>query len=378
MNTSEPPRTEVHRLLGLAVEWGASDLHLAAGNPPVLRVHGDLVPIEGAEPLSADDLREGVREMLGDERFEELGRSLEFDGSTSLDTGHRIRINAYIEKGGPALALRVLPSEFFAIGALGLPERICDRIVRMHQGLVLVTGATGSGKTTTIASLVNEINRSRPVHIHTIEDPIEYIHASKRAYVTQRELGKDTGSFAEALRRSLRQDPDVVVIGEMRDVETMETALTLAETGHVTFATLHTSDAAQTISRVISAFPAARQPQIRIQMATTLAFIISQKLIPNAAGDGRSLAAEILVATPAVRALIRENKAHQLLMTMQTSYELGMRTMNQSLATLVGSGRVTRETALGYAENREELAELVASGDGARPVGALDRRRRNR
>jgi twitching motility protein PilT len=350
---------DVLKLLALAVERSASDLHLAAGNPPLLRIHGALDPLHGSASLTDATVRCMIQDLVGEERLGEIEKAREFDGSFALPSGQRIRINVYVQNETLAAALRVLPSEFFPLEKLGLPKGACMRIIRLHQGLVLVTGATGSGKTTTIASLVNEINRTRSVHIHTIEDPIEYVHVSNRAFVTQREVGRDTGGFAEATRRSFRQDPDVVVIGEMRDTETMATALTLAETGHLTFATLHTSNAVQTISRVISAFPAEQQPQIRIQLATTLAFVISPQLIPNVHDEGRSLAAEVLVVTSAVRALIREKKTHQLHMTMQTNYELGMRTLNQALHALVSKDRIARDMAMDYSDDKQELTELL-------------------
>jgi twitching motility protein PilT len=352
-------KKEILRLLELAVERGASDLHLAAGNPPLLRVHGSLDPLHGGTVLTDVAVRGMIQDLVGEKRITLIEKEREFDGSFDLAGGHRIRINVYVQSETLAVALRILPSDFFSLDDLGLPGGVCRQIVALHQGLVLVTGATGSGKTTTIASLINEINRTRPVHIHTIEDPIEYVHVSNRAFVTQREVGRDTGGFAEATRRSLRQDPDVVVIGEMRDVDTMATALTLAETGHLTFASLHTSEAIQTVSRVISAFPAEQQPQIRIQLATTLAVVICQKLIPCTDGRGRALAAEVLVATPAVRALIRENKTHQLRMTMQTGFEHEMQTMNQSLYTLVRDNRVKPDTAVDYSDNKQELNELL-------------------
>ncbi|MFP4379741.1 MAG: type IV pilus twitching motility protein PilT [Candidatus Sumerlaeia bacterium] len=355
---------EVFELLALAVDRGASDLHLAAGNPPLLRVHGVLDPLPDRAPLTDAGVRAIIQDIIGEERLGEIENVREFDGSFALPSGHRIRINVYIQNETLAAALRVLPSEFYPVDKLGLPKSACMQIIKLHQGLVLVTGATGSGKTTTIASLVNEINRTRPVHIHTIEDPIEYVHVSKRAFVTQREVGRDSGSFAEATRRSLRQDPDVVVIGEMRDTETMETALTLAETGHLTFATLHTSNAVQTISRVISAFPAEQQPQIRIQLATTLAFVICQQLIPKLDNEGRSLAAEVLVVTPAVRALIRENKTHQLRMTMQTGCDHDMSTMNQSLGALVKTGMISKNDAMDYSDDKQELVDLMQETHG--------------
>jgi twitching motility protein PilT len=325
-----------------------------------VRIHGSLLPLECSSDLTDRDVHDLIAQLLTPDDLKEAEEAREYDGAITLASGIRLRINIYQQSGALAAVLRLLPSEFFPLDQLGIPAEVCTMIITLQQGLVLVTGATGSGKTTTIASLVNEINRRRPLHIHTIEDPVEYVHRSCCSFVTQREVGRDTSSFAEASRRSLRQDPDVVVIGEMRDIETMATALTLAETGHLTFATLHTADAVQTVSRVISAFPAQQQPQIRIQLANTLSFAICQKLIPQARGSGRSLAAEVLVATQAVRALIRENKTHQLRMTMQTSHQHNMRTMNQSLACLVAGGLVNRDTALAYSDDAEELIDLIS------------------
>lgn len=352
-----PP--DIDSLLKIACDRDASDLHLTTDEPPILRCNGRIEPLTDAGDLSEDDVRQMFITLTDKKRLEHLMETKEYDGSMATPEGQRVRINAYLQKDRLALALRILPSEFFDLYELGLPEIVCERIVGMHQGLVLVTGATGSGKTTTLASLLNEINRTRSLHIHTIEEPIEYVHTSRQSFVTQRAIGEDTQDFPEASRRALRQDPDVVLIGEMRDTDTMSTALTLAETGHLTLATLHTSTAMQTISRIISAFPAARQVQIRVQLASTLAFVICQKLIPNADGQGRSLAAEILAGNSAVRAMIREKKTHQLKMTMQTNYEIGMRTMNQSLVALVNEGRISRSTALNYSDDEEGLEDLL-------------------
>ena len=339
---------------------GGSDLHLATGNPPVFRVHGRLERLaDQQEPLSAESIAAVVAGAVGDAALDRLRHTGELDAAFERKDGTRLRINAYRQQGDFAAAIRLLPHRFFALEELGLDMGVLKRICAMQAGLVLVTGSTGSGKSTTIASLVHEINKTRPCHIHTIEDPVEYRHRSLRGFVTQREVGRDTASFAEALRRSMRQDPDVIVVGEMRDVETMSAALAMAETGHLTFATLHTSDAAQTVSRVVSAYPAAHQAQVRVQLATTLQVVICQKLVPWANGAGRSLAAEILVATPNVRTMIREEKTHQMRTAMQTGAEHGMQTLNQSLLELLARRKIDRATALEYSEEKANLTEEI-------------------
>lgn len=338
----------------------ASDLHLAVGAPPVFRIHGGLQGLpQCADPVHAETLRNVVVQALGEAAWQKLEREQELDAAFSGPGGIRLRLNGYKEENGFALAIRFLPGRFFELKELGLPLPVLEQCCALQSGLVLVTGATGSGKSTTIASMVHRINQQRSCHIHTIEDPIEYRHASLRAYVTQREVGRDTASFAEALRRSMRQDPDVIVVGEMRDVETMSAALTLAETGHLTFATLHTADAVQTISRIISAFPAAQQAQARVQLASTLRVAICQKLLPCTPKPGRRLAAEVLVVTPSVRAMIREEKTHQMQTAMQTGGEHGMQTLNQSLLRLVNEGAVSPATALAYAEDKPGLREQI-------------------
>jgi twitching motility protein PilT len=337
---------------------GGSDLHLASGNPPVFRVHGRLLRLESlGEPLRPEAIAAAIAGVVGDDALDRLRHVGELDAAFERKDGTRLRINAYRQQGEFAVAIRLLPSRFFGLEELGMDMGVLKRICGMQAGLVLVTGTTGSGKSTTIASLVHEINVKRACHIHTIEDPVEYRHRSETGFVTQREIGRDTASFAEALRRSMRQDPDVIVVGEMRDVETMSAALALAETGHLTFATLHTSDAAQTVSRVISAYPAAHQAQVRVQLATTLQVVICQKLVPWANGAGRSLAAEILVATPNVRAMIREEKTHQMRTAMQTGAEHGMQTLNQSLVGLVARRKIDRATALDFSEDKAGLME---------------------
>jgi twitching motility protein PilT len=333
----------------------ASDLHLAAGNPPIVRLHGQLCALKAYPALAAAEVSTLIGELVSEGDYDRLIKGGELDSAITLDGGYRLRINAYRQQDSLAAALRLLPNRFFAFEELGLPMQVLESICQLHSGLILVTGATSSGKSTTIASLVHQINNTRPCHIHTIEDPVEYRHISNKAFVTQREVGRDTATFAEALRRSMRQDPDVIVVGEMRDLETISAALTLAETGHLTFATLHTASAAQTISRVISSYPAGQQAQTRVQLASTLQYVICQRLIPWDTGTGRSLAAEVLVVTPAVRAMIRDEKTHQIKTVMQTNHDSGMRTMNQSLLELVESGRVSPHSALEYSEDKKEF-----------------------
>ncbi len=349
---------DLNRWLEELAAQGGSDLHLAADNPPVIRLHGRLERLgERDAPLSAEAITEAIAGVVDEEAMARLRQTGELDSAFELKDGTRLRINAYRQQGNFAAAIRLLPNRFFELDELGLDVKLLRRICAMQSGLVLVTGATSSGKSTTIASIVNEINKTQALHIHTIEDPIEYRHVSQQSFVTQREVGRDTESFAEALRRSLRQDPDVIVVGEMRDLETMTAALTLAETGHLTFATLHTSDAVQSISRIISAYPAMHQAQVRVQLASTLRVVMSQKLVPWANGKGRSLAAEILVATPSVCAMIREEKTHQMRTAMQTGGEHGMQTLNQSLLSLLNRRIIDRATALEYSEDKALLLE---------------------
>ncbi|MDR1923927.1 MAG: PilT/PilU family type 4a pilus ATPase [Planctomycetaceae bacterium] len=341
---------DTQALLRYLISEGGSDLHLAADNPPMIRIHGKLVPLADQPVLSASDTQLIISQLVLESEMHELQRSGELDAAIELEGGYRIRINAYRQQGSYAAAIRLLPNKFFDFKELGLPINVLEHICQLHSGLVLVTGATSSGKSTTIASIVNRINQERYCHIHTIEDPVEYRHRSMRSYVTQREVGKDTSTFGEALRRSMREDPDVIVIGEMRDLETMSAALTLAETGHLTFATLHTSTAIQTVSRIVSAFPAAQQPQIRVQLASTLQYAICQKLIAWDNGKGRSLVAEILYVNSAVRAMIRDEKTHQIMNVMQTNYEQGMRTLDQSLDDTIKKGHISAKNAKLYRE----------------------------
>lgn len=344
-----------HSLCHELVQQNGSDLHLAAENPPVIRLHGKLGPLEGYPVLTAKDINQICIDLVGADAFKVLEEQGDLDRAVSLEGGYRLRINAYRQQDTHAMAIRLLPNRFFKFCELGLPEEILESICDLQSGLILVTGATSSGKSSTIASIVNKINQERPCHILTIEDPIEYKHISKQAFVSQREIERDTESFSEALRRAMRQDPDVIVIGEMRDLDTMSAAMTLAETGHLTFATLHTNSAISTITRIVSAYPAAQQAQARIQLADSLQYVISQKLISKDKGNGLALAAEILVVTPAVRALIRESKSHQIKTAMQTSKNLGMQTLNQSLESLVYKGDINFDTALRYSEEKGEF-----------------------
>ncbi|MDR2116804.1 MAG: PilT/PilU family type 4a pilus ATPase [Planctomycetaceae bacterium] len=341
---------EAYKLLQQLVTENGSDLHLAADNPPMIRIHGKLIPLKNHSVLTADETFSVISQLVNQPALAELQKTGELDAAFELEGGYRIRINAYRQQGTYAAALRLLPNRFFEFKELGLPMNVLEHICQLHMGLILVTGATSSGKSTTIASIVNRINKERACHIHTIEDPVEYRHYSHKSFVTQREIGSDTATFAEALRRSMREDPDVIVVGEMRDLETMSAALTLSETGHLTFATLHTSTAIQTISRIVSAFPAAQQAQIRVQLASTLQYVICQKLVPWDNGEGRSLVAEILIVNSAVRAMIREEKTHQISNVMQTNYDLGMRTLAQSLEDVVRQKRISAKTAQLYLE----------------------------
>jgi twitching motility protein PilT len=347
-------KKKLDELLKCFIESGSSDLHITVNEPPYYRIHGSLFPMPDLEALSVDELTALTRELIGEDKYKEFVCGNELDMAVSYgDT--RLRINIYMQQKMISWALRALPSKFFPLDELGLPVKICEKICKLQKGLVLVTGATGSGKSTTLASIINKINESRQCHIFTIEDPVEYRHSNKKAFISQREVGDDTASFSEALRRILREDPDVVLIGEMRDRDTMQAALTLAETGHLTFATLHTAEAIQTVTRIIGAFPANEQEQIRTQLATTLQLVISQQLVPWDDGRGRSLAAEILVATPAVKAMIRENKIHQIASAMQTGLQTGMKTMNISLQELYTAGKIKAETALDWSIDKEDM-----------------------
>lgn len=354
MQTAQP-RIEV--LLEEVIKKKASDLHLQVGLPPMLRIDGALKPVSGADALSEEGVEALVFAILDDDQKQILLKDKEFDFSFAFGDLGRFRVNAFHERGNLAAALRLIPNEVLTIEQLGLPQ-IVNKFADYPRGLVLVTGPTGSGKSTTLAALVHKINHERSAHIVTIEDPIEFTHKSVKSVIVQREVHYDTFSFSAALRSSLRQDPDVVLIGEMRDLETIAAAITIAETGHLVFATLHTNSAAQSIDRMIDVFPPHQQPQIRAQLSNILMSITSQRLIP-AIGGGRIAAAEILVANPAVRNIIREGKSHQLDAVIQTGAEYGMQSMDKTLVSLIHSGTITYDEARNYAIDLDELDRLM-------------------
>ncbi len=344
----------IQLLIDTLIERKSSDLHLTADVPPAYRIHGELIQLTDMHTPTQEEMVTLSKELVGENYYKKFEEENELDAAISYKE-YRIRVNFYVQMNKIAWALRLLPDRFFPLDMLGLPEQVVQNITQMQKGLVLVTGATGSGKSTTLASIIHEINKTRKDHIVTIEDPVEYVHTSVESFVTQREVGVDTSSFHEALRRVLREDPDVVLIGEMRDTITMRAALTLAETGHLTFATLHTSDAPQTVSRIIGSFPADEQEMIRTQLATTLSYIICQQLLPTADGKGRTMVSEVLVGTPAVRALVRENKIHQIPSLIQTGHQMGMRSMDAVIKQRYQAGIITRQTAIEYANSRDDI-----------------------
>ncbi|MFQ5426227.1 MAG: type IV pilus twitching motility protein PilT, partial [Gaiellales bacterium] len=349
-------------LLEVVVQQGASDLHITSGSAPALRLNGRLEAIEDVEPLTPDDCRGLVYRILSSEQQKLLEVNRQIDLSYALPGIARFRVNAFFQRDSLAAALRMIPMELKALADLGLPTSLYDLAGR-PRGLVLVTGPTGSGKSTTLSALIDEINRTRNDHIVTIEDPIEFLHSHKSCIVNQREIGPDAVSFAEALRGALRQDPDVILLGEMRDLETISTALTAAETGHLVLATLPTQDAGSTVDRLIDVFPPAQQSQIRIQIAGSLQGVVSQALLPTVDRRGRAPAVEILIPDDAVRNLIRQGKVEQIYTVMQTQTKRGMQTMEQSLADLVRRGRITRETALSRSSRPDQLEGLIARGN---------------
>jgi twitching motility protein PilT len=349
------PRIEV--LLEEVIKKKASDLHLQVGLSPMLRVDGKLVAVQGTEPLDEESVEALIFAVLDDDQKQILLKDKEFDFSFAFGDLGRFRVNAFHERGNLAAALRLIPNEILSIEQLGL-NPIVNKFAEYPRGLVLVTGPTGSGKSTTLAALVNKINLERADHIVTIEDPIEFTHKSQKSVIVQREVHYDTYSFSAALRSSLRQDPDVVLIGEMRDLETIAAAITIAETGHLVFATLHTNSASQSIDRMIDVFPPHQQPQIRTQLSNILMAICSQRLIPSI-GGGRVAAAEILVATPAVRNIVREGKTHQLEAVIQTGAEHGMQSMDKTLVSLIHNGTITYDDARMVAVDIDELDRLM-------------------
>jgi len=348
----------MEELLALMVRQGGSDLHITVATPPRIRVDGKLLSVEH-HALDPDETRRLATSILTSDQIAKLDRDLELDCSFGLEGYGRFRANVFYQKGAVAAVMRAIPHTIPAFEDLGMPIDVCQRICNLHAGLVIVTGATGSGKSTSLAAMINYINNTRQGHIITIEDPVEFTHVHKKCVITQREVGADTKGFDESLRSVLRQDPDVVLVGEMRDYETIEAALTLAETGHLTFGTLHTTDAVQTINRVIDVFPSHQQDQVKTMLSFSLQAVFSQKLLPMANSAGRTLAMEVMTATPGVRALIREGKAHQIYSAIQTGGRQGMVTMAQSLATLVTSGKVRLADAEAVLTDTNELRNAV-------------------
>jgi twitching motility protein PilT len=358
-------------LLKTTVDMSGSDLHLTTATPPQVRVHGKLerLPMPELSPADTKQLAYSVLTDAQKKRFEE---SLELDFSFGIKGMARFRCNMFNQRGAVAAVYRLIPERIRTFDELGLPK-VLATLADRPRGLVLVTGPTGSGKSTTLAAMIDKINSERKEHILTIEDPIEYIHAHKNCLVNQREVHSDTQSFTLALRAALREDPDVVLIGEMRDLETIESALRIAETGHLTFGTLHTNSASQTINRIIDVFPAHQQGQIRTQLSLVLEGIVCQALLPKV-GGGRVVSLEIMVPTPAIRNLIREDKVHQIYSAMQTGQEkVGMQTANQSLASLHMAGKITLETAMLASSNRDELQEMINRGVGVVQGAGLNR-----
>jgi twitching motility protein PilT len=345
------------------IDRRASDLHITAGSPPMVRVRGRLTPIDGYPTLSTTDTREIVYSILSNAQRQKFENNWQLDFAYQIPGRARFRVNAYFQRAAIGAAFRLIPFDVVPLDTLGLPK-VVAQFAERPRGLVLVTGPTGSGKSTTLASLIDVINSTREEHIMTIEDPIEFLHQHKKCIVNQRELGSDATSFGDALKAALRQDPDVILVGEMRDLETIGTALTAAETGHLVFATLHTQDTPQTIDRIIDVFPPEQQGQVRAQLSVALQGIMTQMLVPTADGAGRCVAAEVLVPTPAVRNLIREGKTHQIYSVLQTGGSHGMQTMDAALVELVRNGKITRQLAETRAHAPEELRRLLGGGMG--------------
>jgi twitching motility protein PilT len=359
-------------LLKTLVEFGGSDLHLTTQTPPQIRLHGKLQTLD-LPPLGPSETKALAYSVLTDAQKKRFEETLELDFSFGIRGMARFRCNVFNQRGAVAAVYRVIPEHIKSFQELGLPE-VIGTLADRPRGLVLVTGPTGSGKSTTLASMIDKINTERREHILTIEDPIEYIHPHKGCLVNQREVHADTHGFANALRAALREDPDIVLIGELRDLETIESALRIAETGHLTFATLHTNSAAQTINRIIDVFPAHQQGQIRTQLSLVLEGIVCQSLLPRADGQGRVVSLEIMIPTPAIRNLIRDDKVHQIYSTMQAGQEkLGMQTMNQSLATLYQQRYITLETAMSASSLKDELEQMIARGTGVVAGAGMNR-----
>jgi twitching motility protein PilT len=357
------PLDAIHldELLETVVENDASDLHIAVGLPPIMRIDGELRPMMRYERFTGPISQRIIYDILSDEQIQRFETDLELDCSYALKRVARFRVNVYRDRGTVASAFRLIPTKIPTIRELFLPL-ILEELTRRPRGLILVTGPTGHGKSTTQAAMINQINNERSCHIITIEDPIEYLHAHRRCIINQRELGFDTRSFNAALRAALREDPDVLLVGEMRDLDTIQLAITCAETGHLVISTLHTNNAAESVDRIIDVFPSGEQDQIRVQLSNNLLAVISQQLLPRAGEPGRVASVEVMIASAAIRNLIRENKAHQITSIIQTSGEMGMQTMDQALRDLYQQSLITYETAMARAMNAEELKKLIFGG----------------
>jgi twitching motility protein PilT len=349
----------IDELLHMMVDRNSSDLHIAAGIPPCYRLDGALKPMPFEVFQPTDSIRM-MYDILTDEQIQRFEETWELDFSYALQKRARFRVNMFRDKGAVSAALRLIPTKMPTLAQLGYSS-VLDKLTKLKRGLVLVTGPTGSGKSTTLAAMINTINVTRSEHIITIEDPVEYLHSHKMSIINQRELGQDTKSFANALRASLREDPDVILVGEMRDLETMSLAITAAETGHLVFATLHTNSAASTVDRIVDAFPTGQQAQVRLQLSNNIQAVICQTLIPRADGAGRVGVQEIMLATPAIRNLIREAKAHQITSTIQISGSLGMITMDQNLRDFYLARKISYDDALLRAQNAEELKKMISA-----------------
>jgi twitching motility protein PilT len=348
-------------LLLEVIERNASDLHLAAGARPTVRIRGRLTPLEDYPVMTTEMTREIVYSILSNDQRQRLETDWQLDFAYSIPGRARFRVNAYYQRSAIGAAFRLIPFTIKSLDELGMPT-VLHELAKKPRGFVLVTGPTGSGKSTSLAAVVDEINSTREEHIMTIEDPIEFLHAHKKCIVNQREIGSDAQSFAMGLKAALRQDPDVILVGEMRDLETIHTALTAAETGHLVFATLHTQDTPQTIDRIIDVFPASQQQQVRVQLSVALQGIVTQQLLPTADGAGRIAACEVLLATPAIRNLIREGKTHQIYSSLQTGGNIGMQTMDAALATLVRAGKISQKLAEARSSTPDELRRLLGAG----------------
>ncbi|MDI6843962.1 MAG: PilT/PilU family type 4a pilus ATPase [Anaerosomatales bacterium] len=358
---ASPPGSDVPHvddLLRLMLDMGGSDLHITVGSPPGIRVRGELMPAEGYKSLSPRETQAMILSLLSEEQRKRFETELELDFAYSIPGLSRFRANVFQQRGSMGAVFRVIPLTIPTLDSLGLP-RVCKFLAERPRGLVLVTGPTGSGKSTTLAAMIDHINETRRVHIITLEDPIEFVHRNKKAYVNQREIGEDTHSFAAALKRVLRQDPDVILVGEMRDLETISAAITAAETGHLVLATLHTTGGPATVDRIIDVFPPHQQQQVRMQLSGTLEGVLSQVLLRSADGKSRVLAMEIMLGIPAISNLIREGKTHQMTTIIQGGAQLGMQTLDQHLKALVQAGKITYEEAMSKAQEPRELAQML-------------------